>query len=205
MKISDWLVIVAILLAPILAVQIQRWIEDYRNKKNRKEWIFRTLMATRGDPLSREHINALNMIDIEYYGDKKGAKIVTKWREYLDHLNSFPREGSEDQRKRWQETKDEILIDIIFEMSVYLQYNLERLTVKKAFYIPQAYADITLEQFVIRKGVIDILSGAKSIPMAVTRLPISEDEAKEQAELRKLMLEQYKGKAALRVKIDPGP
>ena len=202
MKLSDWLMIIAVLLAPVVALQIQRWLEDYRREQDRKEWIFKTLMATRAETLSRDHVNALNMIDIEYHADKKGTRITGKWREYLDHLGNYPKEGSEDQRDRWGDKKGEILADLLMEMSIYLGYTFEKLTIKKAIYIPQAYSDIEFEQTAIRRGVLDIMLGRKPVPIEVTGFPISEDDSKEQSDLRKLMLEQYKGNISLRVRLD---
>ena len=70
MTISDWLVILAIIIAPILAVQVQKIIESRRSKRERKLQVFKALMATRATPLSPIHVEALNMIDIEFYDDK---------------------------------------------------------------------------------------------------------------------------------------
>lgn len=55
MTISDGLLIVAVLLAPFLAVFAQRQIELWREHRQRKLWVFKTLMATRGRTLSPEH------------------------------------------------------------------------------------------------------------------------------------------------------
>lgn len=63
MTISNWLVITAIIVAPILAVQIQKFIESKKEKRARKIQIFKALMATRATPLSPLHVEALNMID----------------------------------------------------------------------------------------------------------------------------------------------
>ncbi|CAG1769847.1 hypothetical protein BAC3_00595 [uncultured bacterium] len=71
MTINDWLIIAAMIIAPILAVQIQKFIEARKETKGRKIQIFRTLMATRATPISPSHVEALNMIDIVFYKDKK--------------------------------------------------------------------------------------------------------------------------------------
>src|SRR5579862_9610949 len=78
--------ILAILAGPVLAVQAQKWVENFREKKNRKLHIFRTLMATRAPmaKVSAEHVRSLNMIDIEFYDD---SNVTEAWKEYLDHLN----------------------------------------------------------------------------------------------------------------------
>jgi len=81
MNISDWLAILAILAAPIVALQIQKYIEDRKEIRARKMQIFRTLMATRATRLDAKHIEALNMIDIEFF---KNEKVTEKWKLLLD-------------------------------------------------------------------------------------------------------------------------
>lgn len=89
MTISDWLVIIAIIIAPILAVQIQKFIENRKVIKERKMQVFRTLMATRATSLSPLHVEALNMIDIEFHKDKK---IVDAWKLLLDNFANYPKD-----------------------------------------------------------------------------------------------------------------
>ncbi len=56
MTISAWLTITAIIIGPILAVQVQKKIERWRQERERKIWVFKSLMATRGIPLSARHL-----------------------------------------------------------------------------------------------------------------------------------------------------
>ena len=70
MTISDWLVILAIIIAPILAVQVQKILEAIKETKNNKMELFKSLMATRATPLYPKHVEALNMIDIIFSGKK---------------------------------------------------------------------------------------------------------------------------------------
>jgi hypothetical protein len=67
MTTSDWAIVSATLLGPILAVQAQKWLERWRDYRNRKMWVFQTLMATRAARLEAEHVRALNMIDLVFY------------------------------------------------------------------------------------------------------------------------------------------
>lgn len=67
MTISDGLMIIAILIAPFLAVFAQRRIDIWREHRQRKLWVFKTLMATRGRALAPEHVQALNMIELDLY------------------------------------------------------------------------------------------------------------------------------------------
>ena len=70
MKLSDVLMIAAVLLAPVVAVQVQKWLEQYRAERERQLRIFKTLMATRATGLSHDHVQALNLIDLEFQGDR---------------------------------------------------------------------------------------------------------------------------------------
>ena len=68
METKDWIIALATLLGPILAVQAQKWIEGVREQRTRKLRVFTQLMATRAARLSAEHVQAINMIDLVFYG-----------------------------------------------------------------------------------------------------------------------------------------
>jgi hypothetical protein len=76
--------IIAILLGPVLAIQIQKYLGRQREEKDRRLRVFKTLMVTRGSVLSPAHVEALNSIDIEFSaknGDDKNARDA--WKAYL--------------------------------------------------------------------------------------------------------------------------
>lgn len=64
MAIGDFMMIVAVMVAPFLAIFAQRKIDEHRERRGQKLWVFRTLMATRGNKISLEHVQALNSIDL---------------------------------------------------------------------------------------------------------------------------------------------
>lgn len=66
--VRDWSEIIATIAGPILAVQAQKWLERLRERRNRKLKVFQQLMATRASRLSTDHVQALNMIDLVFYG-----------------------------------------------------------------------------------------------------------------------------------------
>jgi len=61
MKLAEVLTVLAVLLAPVVAVQVQKWLELFREDRARKRWIFKTLMATRAATAPPDHVHALNM------------------------------------------------------------------------------------------------------------------------------------------------
>ena len=92
---SDWAIVTATLLGPILAVQAQKTIERWRDIRRQKLWVFSTLMSTRAARLVPDHIRALNMIDLVFYGTRRFGMdrrsnseqaVLNKWKEYLDEL-----------------------------------------------------------------------------------------------------------------------
>lgn len=170
---SEILTIVAILVAPVAAVQVQKWLEHYREDRERKLRIFKTLMATRAVTLSQDHVQALNMIDLEFPG-KKFKKITTAWREYLDHLGNFPKED-EKQFPIWNDKKADLLAHLLMVMGQSLGYDFDAVHVKKGIYMPQGHADIENEHILIRKGLIRLLYGDANLKMDVQSFPVDPD------------------------------
>ncbi|HHW3799259.1 TPA: DUF6680 family protein, partial [Legionella pneumophila] len=94
--------IFAILFSPVIALKIQKKIEKYNEQNQRKLYIFKTLLATRADTISLEHVQALNLIDIEFYNEKE---IRDTWNIYRDHLNSYPQTQDKNAQERWEENR----------------------------------------------------------------------------------------------------
>ena len=133
MTISDWLVIAAVIVGPILAVQIQKFIENRKAIKDRKMQIFRTLMATRATPLAPLHVEALNMIDIEFYKDKT---IVGAWKLLLDNFGNYPKDPKEQNYQTRltssAERSSELLSDLLYEMAKALNYDFDKVHLRRA-------------------------------------------------------------------------
>ena len=66
MTISDTLIILATLLSPPIAIQVQKTIELATERRSAKRKIFHDLMATRATPVAPTHVQALNIIDLEF-------------------------------------------------------------------------------------------------------------------------------------------
>lgn len=165
---NECLMITATLLGPILAVQAQKYLERWREQKNRKMWIFKTLMTTRATVLSPVHVEALNMIDIEFNGNSKyQRKVSVSWKEYLDHLGSGPSNPSAANyttlMDAWIDKGKDLLANLLHEMGKGLGYEFDKVHLKKNIYSPSGHARIEMEQDNIRKGLIEILYHNKTI------------------------------------------
>ena len=156
MRIADWLMIVAVLLAPLVAVQVQKLLERYREDRARKLNVFKTLMATRAAVVSPQHVQALNMIDLEFQG-KKHRAVTDAWKTYLDHLAHYPKDD-EKQQPAWAERTPDLLAKLLLEMGKSLGYVFDEVHVKRGIYAPEAHAQFETEERLMRSGLGQIAS-----------------------------------------------
>jgi hypothetical protein len=182
MRVIDWLTIAAILAGPIIAIQISTYLAKRKEHGARKHYVFKTLMATRASRLSFEHVQALNMIDIEFYEKRKrknsrNKAVLDAWKEYLDLLgNNQLKEKSPDV---WYAKADDLFIELMHQMAVALGYDFDKTAIKNTSYIPVAHGTIEDEQNIIRRGFAAVFKGETALPMEIVR-PEPTPEEKEQ-------------------------
>lgn len=199
MTLTDALIITATFIAPLLAIQAQKWLERYREDKERKLRVFKTLMATRASVVSPEHVQGLNMIDLEFQGDKY-KKVRNEWKKYLDHLGNYPTEA-ESLQPFWGERRMDLLARLLIEMGMSLGYEFDEVHVKKGIYIPEAHSQIENELMLLRKGLLRLIYGDASLNMNVTGFPVVEKTASEQEKIRRQLIELLEGARSLNVKM----
>jgi len=197
MTISDWIMILAVLFAPLLAVQAQKRLEKLRESRGRKMRIFKTLMATRASTVSAEHVQALNMIDLEFH-DNKYKPVTTAWKTYLDHLGSFPKED-EKALPVWVDKKADLLTSLLSAMGTALGFTFDAVHIKKGIYAPEAHAQLEQENMLLRRGLLRLIYGDGTLKMDVQSFPVSEEDLLAQKELRDSLREVLEGKRELRV------
>ena len=172
--ISDWAVVTATLVGPILAVQAQKWVERSRESANRKAFVFATLMATRAARLGPDHVRALNAIDIVFYGSnvlgkhsrsKAEQAVLDAWREYLDHL-SEDAPNNEPGAQAFLASRTELFINLLAAIAKERRYAFDRVTLKKGAYSPVAHSQLEQAQSEALKGVADVFNGRT--PLKVT-------------------------------------
>jgi hypothetical protein len=200
-KITDVAIVIAAILGPILAVQAQKALERHREIKERRSRIFRTLMATRALNLSPAHVEALNAIPLEFYGDdSKLRSIKNKWKAYLDYLGN-----DQVAPEVWNSKRADLFIDLLRAMATYLEYDFNDVELAKDIYAPKGHVAIETDQDMIRRGLARLLSGELSLPMDVKSFPVDPAAARETEELRRLLLRWLRGEAPVPVAVQPTP
>lgn len=179
---GEWLTVLAAIIGPILAVQAQKWIEISRVKRARKDEIFRVLMATRAARLSPEHVQALNMINIAFYGTRflgfrwqsAAEKTVCRsWRDYFDSLDIDNSKFTEDQNSRLFDTRLNKFIVLLSDIAAAQNYDFDAVELRRHMYSPNAHGKIEAEHDAIRSGLARIVSGERPLSMEVISFPKS--------------------------------
>lgn len=165
MKIADALMIAAVIAGPILAVQAQKAIERWTERRSSKRAIFATLMSTRGTRLSPEHVRALNMIDLAFYGTIRFGRrrqttneraVTNAWKEYLDYL-------SQDESAITIDTREDLFVKLLEAIAKSLSLEFDRVHLKRNVYSPVAHHQLEMEQRQLRKSVLEIAEGKKAL------------------------------------------
>lgn len=169
----------AVILGPIFAVQAQKFLEQFREKKKRRLEIFRTLMSTRAEILHRNHVQALNMIDIEFYGwmipiiktryqSPQEQAVTHAWKIYNSHLNKF---GEYKDESHWITKRQELLTELLYTMASALNYDFDKVQLLRDCYRPEAYNNLENLQAGILFSLAEVLKGERSIPMRIVEFP----------------------------------
>lgn len=181
MEYKDIIMTAAVIIGPILAVEIQKILEQFREKKQNRLYIFRTLMSTRSQKLHRDHVQALNMIDIEFYGRKipliktryqtsREQAVTHAWKSYNNHLNKakeYP------DINIWASKSDDLFTDLLYTIAQAMNYDFDKVQLQRDCYRPVAHGDLENRQANILKGLEDVLSGKNSLPMSITNIPFN--------------------------------
>lgn len=202
--IATWAVVLATMAGPVLAVQAQKAIERIHEHKSRKVWVFHTLMATRGQRLAIDHVKALNMIDLAFYGaqrfgihrrNKAEQTVIDTWHEYLTHLNSCPKEPSETDLANWSSSGNELFYNLLYAVAIDVGYNITREQLKAGGYSPMAHGYAEAEQNIIRQNAVRVLAGQQSLKFDVTSFPVNEAVFKAQSDIQAKVIAALEGGA----------
>ncbi len=167
MTLTDILMVLAIAISPLIAVQVTRYLDDRNEERGRKLQVFKTLMATRAYTLSTAHVEALNRIDLEFSSKRPLEKaVLDQWLQYLDHLGNQALTG-----QAWADKRVDLLVDLLFAMAKALGYEFNKTQIKNGTYSPTAHGRVESEQENLRRLTLELLESKRSIPIYVTNVP----------------------------------
>jgi hypothetical protein len=155
---ETWAIVAATGLGPILAVVVSLFREAAAAKYNRRLHVFRTLMATRKLGISADHVNALNLVEVDFY---KCPKVEKAWNSYKNHLN----DTSKPEDEAWHETKERLLANLLFEIAAVLGFKIPAMDIFKGGYAPKGWAHRDLLAVGALEYIYELSQGTKYLPL----------------------------------------
>jgi len=160
---DTWAIVVATGLGPIAAVAITLWRESYREKRARRLHVFRTLMATRRLGISADHVNALNLVEVDFYGKRR---VQDAWAVYLKHLNS-----DQSNMPQWIEDKERLLANLLSEEARVLGLDVPAMNIFKGGYAPTGWQERDTLVLTAMQYVKDLHDGTRGVKVMIVEPP----------------------------------
>lgn len=183
--------ILAIVVGPVFAVLITRWLDNRRERRTRQMDVFRTLMRTRRTPINTEHVGALNLVEIEF---ANSPKVVSALRELFrhfgeQHVRRDDEKGDEKFLERIARERATLLTKLLHSMATDLKFKIEQLEIFEGGYTPEGWHYVEKEQSLARGLLVDIAEGKRALPVMVfpppeKPVPALEDKSKGAADMR---------------------
>lgn len=153
--------IVAVIVGPVAAVLVTRYMDRYRAGKERKMDIFRTLMRTRRLTLHWEHVGALNLIEVEFIDHDE---VINAWKAYFSNLGEdFPKLEEANRYEAAMKKRSTLLTKLIAEIAKVLGIKVEQLDILEGNYVPKGWEDAEWEWQLVRRYLINVLSQKSAI------------------------------------------
>ncbi len=147
-------VLAAIILGPILAIQIDRLLQARRETRHARLRVLRDLMATRGAKLSARHFEAVNALPAEFAG---AGSVLRAWGQYVDHLNT----QKPADLKAWEEKGRELLVALLVEIGVSAGCQLDLAAIKKEAILPTSVGEVDTELNQLRTVALEVVKGTR--------------------------------------------
>jgi hypothetical protein len=158
---DTWAVVAATGLGPVLAVALTLgftyWRETSGAKNNRRLHDFRILMATRKIGISPDHVNALNLIEVDYY---KKDRVILAWKAYIAYLN-----GKEEENEAWHKERNKLLAKLLFEMASVLGFSIQAIDIFEGGYAPSGWQHRDQRYTGMLEYFHDLSEGTKIVPI----------------------------------------
>ena len=138
-------------------------------------------MATRAARLSPEHVQAINMIDLAFYGSftfgihyrsRREQTILDAWKEYHDNLCEG-RDFLGAQQEAHFVQRNELFINMLHAIAQDVRFMFDRVQLKRGAYTPIAHEEIEADQVALRKVLLNTLSGDTALSMNMLKMPFN--------------------------------
>ena len=163
---ETWAIVLATFAGPVIAILVSMWLTSRNERRgqlrNRRFNIFRTLLATRGQAITQDHVAALNLVEVDYYGV---VKVIGAWRIYMDHLSSGPRgrRMTEAESTFFEDKRTDLLAKLLHLVAVELGFRMSDLDLKRGGYAPSGWLDRDQLDTSMKEAAVALFSGVKPL------------------------------------------
>lgn len=170
-----WITTVAIFSGPLLAVGATIYLQRRAQKRDRRIAVFRDLMATRQMQSSIHHVAALNLIEIEFYGERSVTK---SYKELMTLLGDGDRWDSASQdiekAKKINQEVDDCRAKLLNQIARVLGYDMSDIEIMRGGYYPRILGDLDEQRLKANAYVADLADGKRAVPIALIDFRIQE-------------------------------
>ena len=168
---DTWAVVAATGLGPVLAVALTLaftyWREQAALKEkvreniyNHRLFVFRILMSTRRVGISTEHVNALNLVEVDFYGC---PAVEAEWKTYKSHLN----DTSKPEDDIWRKQKEKLLLKPLFEIAKVLKFDIPAIEIFDGGYAPGGWSHRDARYTGALEYFHELREGTRALPLWV--------------------------------------
>jgi hypothetical protein len=90
-------------------------------------------------------------------------RVADAWRLYLDHLTTTVNLDDQAVLTNWSEKGNDLLIELLFEMSQALKFGFDKVSLKNGIYSPRAHGELETEQQLLRKFLLELMEGKRAM------------------------------------------
>ena len=159
----------AVLIAPAIALWASAKLIDIKPRKIGVRPFSMALWVNRKRPFYIARIDALNMIDIEFF---KYKHVRDAWKDLFAHYRD-PHPGLNDEQIGQQ--REELFTTLVFEVSKVTGYDFGRAEIRDNSYVPTLHGKIEETEIETRTRILDLLRGdalpVKFVPVATPEQP----------------------------------
>lgn len=144
--------VAAIIASPLITLLVQRHQERAKALRDRREAIFRALWVNRRRPFYLARVDALNMVEVEFYGE---TKVQDAWEDLRAHYFRKEHRGLNDEQIGTE--REEKFATLLFEISRVLGYKFGRTAIRDNIYRPAFHNEIDEIEIETRRRVLALL------------------------------------------------
>jgi hypothetical protein len=120
--------------------------------------------------ISNEHVNAINLVEVEFY---KCQSVEAAWANYKNHLN----DTSRPEDLEWREKKETLLAKLLAEIASVLRFKIPAIEIFKGGYAPGGWAHRDALGLGALEFVRDLSAAKKPLPVSVFGAPLPSEDS----------------------------